>query len=67
MSNKKPFNIAAHDQASKTMCDAFVPHIAAMFRAFAAEEDVTRAEAMELTIAYMHTPRSTADGDEGGE
>ncbi|MCP4661027.1 MAG: hypothetical protein GY856_36965 [bacterium] len=53
---KPRFDVAAFDQVSKLALDTLVPHWAAVFRAFCAEEGVSRVEAMQLTVAMIQTP-----------
>lgn len=61
MSNPKPKpsapTIAQLDQASKTVTSILVPHWAAVFRAFCAEEDITRLEALSLTMGVLALDR----------
>jgi hypothetical protein len=45
--------LSQSEQADKGYCDIVVQSYASMFRAFCAQEDVTRAEALELTKTIM--------------
>ncbi|MCP4661030.1 MAG: hypothetical protein GY856_36980 [bacterium] len=66
---KPRFDVAAFDQVSKLALDTIVPHWASVFRAFCAEEGVTREEAMTLTTAMIHAPlpRPQSGGQSGGQ
>ncbi len=64
MSNQKPKpavpTIAQLDQASKAVTSITVPYWAAVFRAFCAEEDITRLEALSLTMGLFASERRAA-------
>ena len=64
---KQPRRLKQHelDQLSAEVCNGIVPHYAAVFRAFCNEPEVSREEAMRLTIAMMHMP--SRPDDEGAE
>lgn len=51
-------DVAVVDQAHTVITTHMIPHYAAVFRAFCAEEDVTRPEALILTVAYIQRPMS---------
>jgi len=59
MPSKEPkLNVAEIDQALQAQLVHVVPHYAAVFRAFLAEEGVDKREALELTVAYMNRPKA---------
>lgn len=50
-----PIDIGKSDQAQALLRDLHPPFFAAIFRAFCAEEGVTREEALALTVAYLQS------------
>lgn len=60
MTNPKPvkLDLSEIDQGHTAITNHLVPHYASVFRAFCREEDVTRAEALALTIGYIQKPLS---------
>lgn len=49
-----PLDIGRLDQASAMLRDIHPPFFASIFRAFCAEDGVTREDALALTKSYIH-------------
>jgi hypothetical protein len=61
MMKLRHLDVAALDQAQKAVTTHYVPLIAAVFREFCVQDGVSRDEALDLTIGYMHMPRWPID------
>lgn len=60
MDNRRPIPLHESEQSAKAYCDHVIYSYASMFRAFLAQDGLTRAEALALTVAIVSARESAA-------